>query len=279
MNEPRTGASVSPPTSSSGGAPTSATTWTPTLPSPSGRSRREAYNLTPEYAPLRHGAGLSPARTSQTCEGTLTNAARALVVGAGPAAFSLASSPAAAAATLRARSVTRRSRDQDAADRSGRRMVLDPGRPRCRRVRGHHARQPGRGRGQPAAHRSACEHGPPGQRPVGPEQDPKLSHARQTGQGLLADGFHPIVFCRFIPTAEYLAEELRKAPASGVTVDRSHRPAAAGRTRGARRNPRRCATSRAGGHRLPERRRQPPGAFQCRDSLRPELESDPPRTA
>ena len=28
---------------------------------------------------------------------------------------------------------------------------------------------------------------------------------------LLADGYHPILFCRFIPTAEYVAEELRPA--------------------------------------------------------------------
>ena len=44
----------------------------------------------------------------------------------------------------------------------------------------------------------------------GPSHDPKLktllTHVRQ----LLADGFHPVVFCRYIATAHYVAEALRE---------------------------------------------------------------------
>jgi hypothetical protein len=42
----------------------------------------------------------------------------------------------------------------------------------------------------------------------GPEQDKKLALLVKTVKQLLADGYHPIVFCRYIPTSEYLAEQL-----------------------------------------------------------------------
>ena len=42
----------------------------------------------------------------------------------------------------------------------------------------------------------------------GPEQDKKLALLIKTVKQLLADGYHPIVFCRYIPTSEYLAEQL-----------------------------------------------------------------------
>ena len=35
------------------------------------------------------------------------------------------------------------------------------------------------------------------------------------GEGLLADGFAPIVFCRFIDTAEYVAEHLGRSLGGG----------------------------------------------------------------
>lgn len=43
-----------------------------------------------------------------------------------------------------------------------------------------------------------------------PEQDHKLAKAAEAVAELLRDGFHPIVFCRFIPTAKYLEEWLTK---------------------------------------------------------------------
>ncbi|HEY9557354.1 MAG TPA: helicase-related protein, partial [Acidimicrobiales bacterium] len=48
--------------------------------------------------------------------------------------------------------------------------------------------------------------------------DEKLVRATKLIQGLLDDGFNPIVFCRFIPTAEYLAEHLRTRLKRGVEV-------------------------------------------------------------
>ena len=48
-----------------------------------------------------------------------------------------------------------------------------------------------------------------GRRP--PTADAQARPADQPGQGPAADGYHPIVFCRFIPTAHYVADHLRTA--------------------------------------------------------------------
>jgi superfamily II DNA or RNA helicase len=118
----------------------------------------------------------------------------------------LASSPAAAAATLRTRSITADSADEAEADDLGERYVLDIGdddldaadtvpgsdpdeesesvRRRLRRL----AQMADELRGQP---------------------DTKLAGAISLVSQLLADGHQPIVFCRFINTAEYVAEHLR----------------------------------------------------------------------
>lgn len=45
----------------------------------------------------------------------------------------------------------------------------------------------------------------------GNEKDTKLSSCAELVAGLLRDGFHPIVWCRYIATAEYVAAGLRKA--------------------------------------------------------------------
>ena len=43
------------------------------------------------------------------------------------------------------------------------------------------------------------------------KDDTKLSGLIDVVKKLISDGFHPIVFCRFIPTAEYVAQHLRDA--------------------------------------------------------------------
>jgi ERCC4-related helicase len=40
------------------------------------------------------------------------------------------------------------------------------------------------------------------------ENDPKIAKAADLLSSLIKKGFHPIVYCRFIPTAQYVAEEL-----------------------------------------------------------------------
>jgi len=56
----------------------------------------------------------------------------------------------------------------------------------------------------------------------GPDQDRKLALLIKTLKSLLKDGYHPIVFCRYIPTADYVAEQLdgklgRNAVVAAVT--------------------------------------------------------------
>ncbi|NEE01151.1 helicase-related protein [Phytoactinopolyspora halotolerans] len=50
------------------------------------------------------------------------------------------------------------------------------------------------------------------------DEDVKLSTLVTTLNGLLKDGFHPVVFCRFIQTAEYVTEHLRQK-LRGVTIE------------------------------------------------------------
>ena len=45
----------------------------------------------------------------------------------------------------------------------------------------------------------------------GPKTDAKLKRLTPLVNDLLARGYHPIIFCRYIPTADYLAEHLRAA--------------------------------------------------------------------
>jgi Helicase conserved C-terminal domain len=59
-----------------------------------------------------------------------------------------------------------------------------------------------------AARTAELEHG----------HDTKLQHTAQVVTELLLDGFNPIVFCRFIDTAEYVAEHLERHLGSGYAV-------------------------------------------------------------
>ncbi|GFG53372.1 helicase [Mycolicibacterium agri] len=55
----------------------------------------------------------------------------------------------------------------------------------------------------------------------GPRTDAKLKRLIPLLKDLLAQGYHPIVFCRYIPTADYLAEHLTAALAKveGLRID------------------------------------------------------------
>jgi Helicase conserved C-terminal domain/SNF2-related domain len=131
----------------------------------------------------------------------------------------LASSPAAAAETLRNRATTADTTTREEADEVGRRSVLDvdddesfggidvtPGADvegdedeagRDRRRLQDMARQADGLRGG---------------------DDPKLTAFIPLLKKMLKDGYRPIVFCRFIATAEYLGDELRKALGKDVQV-------------------------------------------------------------
>jgi len=130
----------------------------------------------------------------------------------------LASSPRAAAATLRTRAAAAQALDVAEADDLGRAGVLDtpddealeavdvtPGAD----VDGESS-QSSRRRLLALARRAAALEGT--------EHDRKLRLLVAQVKSLLADGFDPIVFCRYIDTAEYVAEQLGRSLGSRVEV-------------------------------------------------------------
>ena len=133
---------------------------------------------------------------------------------------SLASSPAAAAATLRNRAAPASTTTVEEADEAGRRTVLDQ----------DDADDAGRPDVTPGADPDPEE--TPDKREgrrlrdlaeradqLGGAADAKLEHATRLVRQLLKEGHNPIVFCRFIPTAEYVAEHLRTSVGKGVMVE------------------------------------------------------------
>lgn len=135
---------------------------------------------------------------------------------------SLASSPAAAAATLRTRSSAGKGKTAEEVDEEGAESVLDVGDledmdgadttpgadPTPEDEDGDAPRKVDR-RLAALAREAESLRG---------TKDAKAQSAAAIVQDLLNDGFHPIVFCRFIPTAEYLAEVLRERLPKDVTV-------------------------------------------------------------
>jgi superfamily II DNA or RNA helicase len=54
----------------------------------------------------------------------------------------------------------------------------------------------------------------------GPDHDPKIKALIREVKGLLRENFRPVIFCRFRPTAHYVAEQLREAlPKRSTVID------------------------------------------------------------
>lgn len=128
----------------------------------------------------------------------------------------LASSPAAAAATLRNRASNADATSVDEADELGRREVLDQDETENEDVidftpGGLADDLPSKSvkRLKDMATQADGLHG---------KKDAKLQKTIKVLKGLLKDGKSPIVFCRFINTAEYVAEELRLALPNTIEV-------------------------------------------------------------
>jgi superfamily II DNA or RNA helicase len=132
---------------------------------------------------------------------------------------SLASSPAAAAATLRERARVADTETAEEADEEGQRSVLDlddqdtaeqtdlaPG-----AEIGEHANDG-------AAHRRGLLLLAREAEALAGAKDAKLHEIIGAVRDLVGAGYAPIIFCRFIPTAEYVADHLRRA-LKGVAVE------------------------------------------------------------
>jgi len=188
---------------------------------PDRHTREETYTLTPEYRRLFDRV-LDYARETVTDPATSATSQRVRWWSALALLRSLASSPAAAAATLRSRAGPAQATSPEEADELGRASVLDvldeeatdaqdttPGAdegdegdeaPDAARLR----------RRLPALARDA--------EALAGRGDAKLATATTIVRRLLDDGFNPIVFCRFIPTAEYVADHLDRALGRDVEV-------------------------------------------------------------
>ncbi|MDE0161701.1 MAG: helicase-related protein [Acidimicrobiaceae bacterium] len=125
----------------------------------------------------------------------------------------LASSPAAAAATLRTRALTADTAgtDADDIDERGRRLVLDldDAEEAPDVVPGSRLDSPGAESAVSRRLRQLAKQADEiASASTSKGADAKLDGLIEILGRLLADGFHPIVFCRFIDTAEYVAERL-----------------------------------------------------------------------
>ncbi|WP_233620499.1 helicase-related protein [Amycolatopsis sp. WAC 01416] len=116
---------------------------------------------------------------------------------------SLVSSPRAATQTLRTRSATATAATAEEADRLGAPLTRDSSDADALEgldvAPGAETEDAGARLAELAERAALLE---------GTDEDRKLAALIKHLKALLADGYHPIVFCRYIPTAEYVAEHL-----------------------------------------------------------------------
>ncbi|WP_435614527.1 helicase-related protein [Streptomyces coelicoflavus] len=139
----------------------------------------------------------------------------------------LSSSPAAAVQSLKTRAGVEEADSPEEADRTGERTVSDPA-----DSEGAESADAVPGARLPAAETADSPDDTPGHEDTaeddeekarliamaaaagkldGPTRDTKLKKLIATVTGLLDDGYRPIVFCRYIATADYVAKHLTKA--------------------------------------------------------------------
>ena len=126
---------------------------------------------------------------------------------------SLVSSPRAASQTLTTRSATAVAASAEEADRLGAPLTSDSA--DSDTLEGLDV-APGAGTDDAGARLAALAERAAGLE--GTEHDLKLKALIRHLKALLADGYNPIVFCRYIPTAEYVAEALRGKGGVRATV-------------------------------------------------------------
>lgn len=132
---------------------------------------------------------------------------------------SISSSPAAASATLRSRAATADTETVEEADTIGRHTVLDLVENDLAEITDM---VPGsdieEDTGEQRLRRRLLEMAREAEALAG-AKDEKLQRVIKLVEALLHDGFQPILFCRFIPTAEYVAAALRERLPRNVQVD------------------------------------------------------------
>lgn len=181
-------------------------------------TKDEPYKLTPAYRALLDDAIAYAADRVEAAGEQGKREARIAWWSVIALLRSMVSSPAAAAQTLKTRSESATARTAHEADLLGAPVAADSA--DNDRLEGMDV-APGAAESEDAGAR-LLELAQRAAQLVGPAEDAKLKALTRHLKGLVAEGYHPIVFCRYIPTAEYLAEQLdgklgRKTKIAAVT--------------------------------------------------------------
>jgi superfamily II DNA or RNA helicase len=181
-------------------------------PFPTRLEAEDTYELSPEYKKLFDRILNYARETVQDPDGGNRHRQRVRWWSALGLLRSLASSPAAAATTLRNRADTLDTQTPEEADEIGRRAVMD--------LMDDDAKEgldvvPGSDIGELTTdvqrHRDRILRMAREAEGLKGKKDAKLQKNIALVKDFLKEGFQPIIFCRFIPTAEYVAEELRNS--------------------------------------------------------------------
>jgi superfamily II DNA or RNA helicase len=185
----------------------------------------ETYKLSPEYRALLDDAITYASERVEQAGGQGRREARIAWWSAIALLRSLVSSPRAAAQTLRTRSAAAVAASAEEADRLGAPLTSDAA--DADALEGMDV-APGAETTEDDPRSRLRELADRAEQLEGPEKDLKLKALIKHLKALLADGYNPIVFCRYIPTAEYLAEQLennkeagRRSPLGARTVVRA----------------------------------------------------------
>ncbi|MFJ9790394.1 DEAD/DEAH box helicase [Streptomyces globosus] len=163
----------------------------------------ETYKLSPEYRALLDDAIAYASERVEAAGGQGKREARIAWWSAIALLRSLVSSPRAAAKTLSTRSAAAVAGSAEEADRLGAPLNSDAS--DSDTLEGMDV-APGAETGEAGSR--LAELAQRAEALQGTEHDLKLKALVKHLKALLADGYHPIVFCRYIPTAEYLEAEL-----------------------------------------------------------------------
>ncbi|MFF3613103.1 helicase-related protein [Streptomyces sp. NPDC002580] len=177
------------------------------------KSKDEKYKLSPAYRALLDDAIAYASERVQAAGEQGRREARIAWWSAIALLRSLVSSPRAAAQTLSTRSAAAAAASAEEADRLAAPLTRDSADSDA--LEGLDAAPGAETEGAGArladlAERAAALEGP--------ESDLKLAALIRHLKALLKDGYHPIVFCRYIPTAEYVSEHLEKKLGSRTVV-------------------------------------------------------------
>ncbi|RJR31102.1 MAG: ATP-dependent helicase [Desulfobacteraceae bacterium] len=181
--------------------------------------KEDTYSLTPEYKQL-FARILSYAREIVCDESGGRHRMRVRWWSALALLRALGSSPAAAAATLRSRSATIDTVSAEEADEVGRRQVMDQDdtdSPDATDITPGARLADGEGERTDWSRRKLLDLAREADKLRG-QGDAKLQKTATLLKALLKDGYRPIVFCRFIQTAEYVAEYLREMLPNRIAV-------------------------------------------------------------